>query len=85
MAQPYKSKVFLLEERELPDGKWAADTMMGSDDLDEAIEMAEEWANMEYDDDVEVEVRIVEFEKVGAVRLLRKGQCKVVSPGSGKR
>jgi hypothetical protein len=41
-ARPLGDKLYVLEERELPDGEWTCDDLLGFDTAEEAVEAVEE-------------------------------------------
>ena len=60
--------VYLVEEREKPDGDWyVPDLGTCYPVVEEARGVAEEWATMQDDDDKTYETRVVQYVRVGVV------------------
>lgn len=65
-------KLYVLEERNLPDGEWYADELQGDDDIGEALRTATEWATFEYEKEEGLqEVRVVEYTRGAIVAQIR--------------
>ena len=74
-------RIFVLEERRLPpcpsrERKWDGDNDQIFDlNQRHAEERAEEWANVDYEKDTEIEVRVVEYRRV---RIVTKSVTRTV-------
>lgn len=67
---PLGQKLYVIEERELPDGNWACDDLLGFDTAEEAADAARK-EQLTLDDCPAVEQRVVLYERREVVKFIK--------------